>query len=412
MNAILKSAAPEVSLLSQVALSYSPVIDRQRSVSATRLTVFPLVPGAPLDAAALLREVAAVWPEGGGQVSLNVLSENLLADLLQAEPSANVMIEVPAFMAADPAHTAAIVALHARGNTLLIKGRPLRELPREVLPCFKHSIIDLADDRRVGETTPAVGVSRNIGFIQSGVARLADMEASFGRGAIAVLGWPMDDAIAHAAASGKPSSTKAAAPDLQVMVELIHKVDQAEPIEKLEATLKRDPTLAFKLMRYINSPAFGLSVEISSFRHAIMLLGYTRLKRWLALLLATGSKDVNLRPVMFAAVRRGMLMEELVRHTGDDEMQGELFICGVFSLLDRMFKQPFAELLQTIPVPERVYQALANGTGPYAPYCRLVQAVEGDALDSIREGCDALLMDPAEINRALMKALANAATLD
>jgi EAL and modified HD-GYP domain-containing signal transduction protein len=27
---------------------------------------------------------------------------------------------------------------------LLIKGRPLSELPRDVLPCFKYSIIDLA----------------------------------------------------------------------------------------------------------------------------------------------------------------------------------------------------------------------------------------------------------------------------
>ena len=99
---------------------------------------------------------------------------------------------------------------------------------------------------------------------------------------------------------------------MQVIVELIHRVDNEEPIDKLEATLKRDPSLAFKLLRYINSPAFGLRVEVSSFRHAIMLLGYQRLKRWLALLLATASKDVNLRPVMFAAVRRGLLMEELV----------------------------------------------------------------------------------------------------
>jgi c-di-GMP-related signal transduction protein len=38
--------------------------------------------------------------------------------------------------------------------------------------------------------------------------------------------------------------------------------------------LKNDPTLAFRLLRYINSPAFGLSVEISSFRHALMILGY------------------------------------------------------------------------------------------------------------------------------------------
>lgn len=399
------------SLLGQVALSYSPMIDRQRTVSATRLTVFPLQPGAELDAAGLLEEVAGVWPEGGGQVSLNVVSENLLTGLLQAQPTPNVMIEIPAFMAGDEAHTQAIQDLHVRGSTLLIKGRPLRELPREVLPCFRYSIVDLADDRRVGETAPAAGFTRSIGYVQSGVNTLVDMEASFARGAVAVLGWPMDDAIAHSSVS-KEKDPKAATPDLQVMVELIHRVDQQEPIEKLEDTLRRDPTLAFKLMRYINSPAFGLRVEISSFRHAIMMLGYSRLKRWLALLLATGSKDANLKPVMFAAVRRGMLMEELVRNLGDEEMRNELFICGVFSLLDRMFKQPFSDLLSTIPVPERVYQALADESGPYAPYCTLVRAVEGNALDAIREACDGLFTDPAEINRGLLRALAKAAQLD
>lgn len=401
----------ESSILGQVALSYSPMVDRQRAVAATRLTVFPLMPGAALDAAALLDEVAAVWPDGGQRVSLNVLSESLLQDLLAARPSANVMIEVPAFMAADPAHTEAICALHGRGNTLMIKGRPLRELPREVLPCFKHSIIDLADDRRVGEAVQPGGVVRSIGFVQSGVHRISDMEQSFDRGAISVLGWPMDDAIAQNAAKGG-GTAKAGATDMQVIVELIRRVDQAEPIDKLEATLRRDPTLAFKLMRYINSPAFGLSVEISSFGHAIMLLGYNRLKRWLALLLATASKDANLKPVMFAAVRRGMLMEELVRSLGDDEMRNELFICGVFSLLDRMFRQPFAELLQTIPVPERVYQALADGTGPYRPYCDLVRAVEGDELQPIRDACDGLISSPSEINRALLQALALASQLD
>jgi len=400
------------SILSQVALSYCPMVDRKRAVSATRLTVFPLVPGAPLDAAALLGEIAAVWPEGGGKVSLNVLSETLLHDLIEAQPSGNVMIEVPAFMAGDASHAAAILALRQKGNTLLIKGRPLKELPRELLPCFTHSIIDLAEDRRVNEKMPAPGVVRSIGHVQSGVHRITEMEAAFERGAVAVLGWPMDDAIAQAAPKAAGSQAKAGASDLQVIVELIHRVDQAEPIEKLEETLRRDPTLAFKLIRYINSPGFGLSVEVNSFRHAIMMLGYNRLKRWLALLLATASKDVNLRPVMFAAVRRGMMMEELVRHLGDDEMRNELFICGVFSLLDRMFKQPFAELLKTIPVPERVYQALAEETGPYQPYCELVGVLEGDALDPIREACDRLITDPAEINRALLRALAHAAQLD
>jgi EAL and modified HD-GYP domain-containing signal transduction protein len=237
---------------------------------------------------------------------------------------------------------------------------------------------------------------------------VADMELSFSRGAAAVLGWPIDDVIISSGNKGKAAGQT----DLNTIVELIHRVDTQEPIDKLEATLKRDPTLAFKLMRYINSPAFGLSVEISSFRHAIMMLGYARLKRWLALLLATASKDVNLKPVMFAAVRRGLLMEELVRSSGDEEMRNEMFICGVFSLLDRMFKQPFEELLKSIPVPERVYQALVEQTGPYQPFLDVVRAVEDGSPYDFRSSADNLMMSVSEINRAMLRALTAGMQLD
>ena len=397
------------SILGQIALGYSPFIDRNRTVTATRLTVMPLRPDAVLDVAQLLHEVGNVWPASGGRVSLNVVSESLLQDLLGAQPSANLMVEIPSFMASDPANAASIIALHANGSTLLLKGRPLHELPREVLPCFKYSIIDLADERRVGENTAPPGVTRTIQYVQSGVRTVADMEACFQRGAQAVLGWPIDDAVTTTAArSGK----QVAAPDMQVIVELIHRVDKEEPIEKLEATLKRDPPLAFKLLRYINSPAFGLRVEISSFRHAIMMLGYQRLKRWLALLLATASKDVNLKPVMYAAVRRGLLMEELSRGVGDEEMRNEVFICGVFSLLDRMFQQPFSQLLESIPVPERVRQALVEETGPFQPYLDVVRAVESESLFDFREAAEKLMMSVNEINRAQLRALMQAAELE
>jgi c-di-GMP phosphodiesterase len=316
---------------------------------------------------------------------------------------------VPNFMASDPANVEALKRLHGAGNTLLLKGRPNAELPREILPCFKYSIIDLADERRIGVASVApAGVIRSIEHVQSGVRTVVDMEAAFARGAHAVLGWPIDDAISDTAArTGKPAQ-----PDLQVVVELIHRVDNEDSIEKLENTLKRDPSLAFKLLRYINSPAFGLRVEVSSFRHAIMLLGYQRLKRWLALLLATASKDVNLKPVMFAAVRRGLLMEELVAGSGDEEMRSEMFICGVFSLLDRMFQETFAKLLGSIPVPERVYQALVKNTGPYQPYMAMVLAAEGESVFEYREAAEQLLMSVAEINRAQLRALMGANALE
>lgn len=398
----------DVAILGLVSLGYSPVIDRNRAVIATRLTVSPLKPDIVLDPSELLAAVSGVWPADGGRVALNVASETLLQDLMRSEPTTNVMVEIPAFMAVDSANASAIVALHARGNALMLKGRPLAELPREVLPCFRYSIIDFTDDRRLQEASAPAGISRNIQHVQAGVRSVADMELSFSRGAAAVLGWPIDDVIVTSNNKGKPAGQT----DLNTIVELIHRVDTQEPIDKLEATLKRDPTLAFKLMRYINSPAFGLSVEISSFRHAIMMLGYARLKRWLALLLATASKDVNLKPVMFAAVRRGLLMEELVRTSGDEEMRNEMFICGVFSLLDRMFKQPFEDLLKSIPVPEKVYQALVEETGPYHPFLEVVRAVEDGSPYDFRQSADNLMMSVSEINRAMLRALTAGMQLD
>ena len=395
----------EIPILGQVALGYSPMIDRKRQVSATRLTLFPLRADSALDVGQLLAAVGEVWPAGGGAASLNVLSESLLQDLLNAAPSSNLMIEVPSFMAVNTLHSAAIRALHARGITMLLKGRPLSELPREVLPCFKYSIVDVDEDRRVPGSAAPAGVTRSIGHVQSGVRSLAQLDASFERGAHAVLGWPIDDIVAR-------PGRKAQQPDMQVIVELIRKVDAEESIDKLENTLRRDPTLAFKLLRYINSPAFGLRVEISSFSHAIMMLGYKKLKRWLALLLATAGQDANLRPVMFAAVRRGLLMEELARSSGDEEMRSELFICGVFSLLDRMMGEPFDSLLKSIPVPERVYAALAEDSGPYWPYCQLIRAVEAESLFDIRDAAEQLLMGQGEVNRALLHALAGASQLE
>ena len=400
-------------VLGQVALGYSPMIDRHKVVTALRLTIFPVRPEVQPDVGDLLAALAQAWPEPAHRLSLNIVGEGLLDALLRTDPPLNLMIEVPAFMASDLACSDALAALHTRGNTLLIKGRPLSPLPREVLPCFAYSIIDLVDERRDGMPPPG-GVSRNIPHVQAGVRTLAQMTEAFGRGAIAVLGWPIDDAVPTTAITTTTTTTRRVAqPELSAIVELINRVDRAESIDRLEAVMKNDPTMAFKLMRYINSAAFGLSVEVTSFRHAIMLLGYQRLKRWLALLLAAGSRDASMKPVIFAAVRRGLLMEELGRDSGaDDERRGELFVCGVFSLLDRLMRQPFDELLKSIPVTDAVRQALVHQRGPHQPYLALVQAIESAALFDIRAATEALMMTTADVNQATLRALVAARQLD
>ena len=419
-------------VLGQVTLGFSPMINRQRQVVATRLTVFPERPESQPDPVALLAALQEVWPadeapgaalqlslrplnpSGAAQqpagaralVSLNLAGESLLHGVMGAAPDTQLMVEVPAFMAGDPANAVLLKELHAAGSVLLIKGRPLAPLAPELLALFSHAIVEMGEERRAAQPSATAAAARQITTVQAGARTSADIEGAFQRGAVAVLGWNWDDE------PPKPSGNASVPSDVNAVMALINGVDRERPVPELEAVLRRDPTLAFRLMRYLNSPAFGLPVEINSFGHALMLLGYNRLKRWLSLLLASSAKGTNAKPVMFAAVRRGLLMEALCRDAGDAEIRSEMFICGVFSLLDRLLQRPFAELLPNVPVPEGVQQALRGEGGPYLPYLELVKAIERESLFDIRERSDALMLGAAEVNRAVLVALRAARQLD
>ncbi|MFO1330390.1 MAG: HDOD domain-containing protein [Rubrivivax sp.] len=396
-------------LLNHVVLGYGAVVDRQRSVVATRLTLFPEAGSTGVDGAQLLQLLASPWPQPesgarkglalkGGPVGVlvNAAGEGLLRALLAAPPDPFCAIEVPAFMLGDAALAQAAAACAGAGGVLALNGAPRDALPAALAQAFALRVDDTRGPAGAGAPLLRLGV-------QSG----ADLDAAFAAGAAGGIGWPFGDAP-----QPRPGK-KTVAPDLQVIMDLINRVEREEPVDRLEAVLKNDPTLAFRLLRYINSPGFGLSVEVSSFRHALMMLGYQRLKRWLALLLASAGKSPNLKPVMHAAVRRGLLMEELVKGSGGDaEMRSEVFICGVFSLLDRLLEQPFDELLRALPVPQRVQQALLEEDGPFAPYLQLAQAVEQASALDVREGAARLMITAAEVNRSLLAALASAAQLE
>ena len=64
------ASALDIAILGQVALGYSPFVDRQRAVTATRLTIFPLRSDTAIDAGQLLHAVGGVWPASGSRVSL------------------------------------------------------------------------------------------------------------------------------------------------------------------------------------------------------------------------------------------------------------------------------------------------------------------------------------------------------
>ncbi|NJM12378.1 MAG: HDOD domain-containing protein [Synechococcaceae cyanobacterium SM1_2_3] len=55
----------------------------------------------------------------------------------------------------------------------------------------------------------------------------------------------------------------------------------------MEEEFKRYPNLTYKLLRLVNSVAFGIPTKIHSLRQALLLLGKRQVQRWLQLLLFT-----------------------------------------------------------------------------------------------------------------------------
>ena len=389
-------------VLDHVVLGASTLFDVKRAPYAARLTVFPQRPDAAIDADGLLQVIDTIAPAEAGPLLLSIANEAGLRAVLAAPTAPHLMIEVPGFMLADPGLATLLEERVATGLSLVLGGRVPEGLPPQLWALFRHVTVDRA---HVRDPLPNGSGGKPLGRLFVGADGPAMSAGALKANFTAVVGWPVGEA------PGADTKAKPVPAGVTTVVDLMQRVDREEPADKLEAVVKNDPTLAFRLMRYLNSPGFGLSVEISSFRHALMILGYARLKRWLALLVTSAIDDPDLKPLMQLAVRRGLLMEEIARPGGDDALRNELFICGVFSTLDRMLGQPFDRLLKSIPVQESVAQALADDTGPCAPFLAIARAVETESAYDIRETAEALMLTVGDVNRALVKSLVHAHAL-
>lgn len=380
-------------------IGYAPIVARDRNAIATRLS-FLSNGGKALSASQICAGLGAIWPATATPVLLDLGDEVLDESLLEVPASEQIWLEVPGRLAGEASGLELIAALHAHGYGLVLRGRPARELPKALLPAFRLALVHVDEDRRLRATAePVEPVShrRAIPYAQAGVESVALMTRCFDVGAQAVIGWPFRDAIEHADAA-------ASSPDFMVIARLLQMIDSGADPDEMEGEIRQDPALAFRLLRYINSPAFGLRVEVQSFRHALMMLGIKKLRKWLALMLATSSKNANLRPVMFASFRRGLFLEHLVAEV-DVQERDEMFILGVFSLLDKMFSEPFRELLERLNLPERISDSLLGTHGAYTPYLRIAEAVEQGPHPRLERLLDTALISLERCNNALVQAL-------
>lgn len=196
------------------------------------------------------------------------------------------------------------------------------------------------------------------------------------------------------------------------IIQLINLIKRPAEVHEIEEVLKHDPTLSFNLLRFINSAGFGLNCEITSFRHAVMLLGLQKLFRWAALLMTTSRAGDTAPAVGKTAVVRGRLMELLAAELLPPEDADDAFVVGVFSLLDTMLGLPLAQALESISLSAHVTEALLQRKGVYAPFLDLTLACESADDEAFARVATQLQLSNHQVNWAHLQALAWAESLE
>ena len=151
----------------------------------------------------------------------------------------------------------------------------------------------------------------------------------------------------------------------------------------LSGIVTRDVSLSYKLLKLVNSSAFGLRTKIDSIRHALVMLGLDELKKWLSLIVMRGLAENKPDELVRLSLLRARMMEQLGAELGWAGKASDLFLLGLFSCLDVLMSRPLSELLEGISVSSEVKTALLLQEGMFGMLFVLVQQYEEGHWDEV-----------------------------
>ncbi len=393
-------SAPEVlpilsSLFDRLVLQTAPIVSPTRYPVGVRLTCRPLDDG-PFAYSEVVVSLGPVLAQLAPMpMLLAVPGATLDGDLGEMDVPPALRLEIPVAQAMRPESWPLLRVMRARGLRLALSGVPPEPLPSDCLDFFDCSVISHPEDRRYGLPTDDK-FRRRVPFNTTDIETVADASSAFARGARAVIGWPVRDTT--------QVRTKGLTAEQSVILQVIQMVRREAPAHEIEACLKKDPALAFALLKLVNSPAFGVSRQITSFQQALLLIGYEKLQRWLGLLLVNGTREPELAPLAMYSITRGFLLDHL-QYLVPMDLRDQLFLTGAFSMLDRLTGKSFNELLDSGVLSAPTAEALTRAQGPMVPYLELAVLAEQNDPRRVERRLQRLGIAPAQFNHAVLRTI-------
>ncbi len=174
-------------------------------------------------------------------------------------------------------------------------------------------------------------------------------------------------------------------------------------VRALENLVKSEASLCYRLLRYLNSAAFGFTAEIHSVRHALAILGEREVRRWIRLVATLGAGQGKTTDLVLSALVRARFCELLspkIQH-GDSD----LFLMGMLSLMDTILEIPMKKIVDDIPIDVESKTVLLGQPGRLRPFYQLMLAQESGEWKAVSELTSQLHLAESDVADAHWQAL-------
>ena len=133
-------------------------------------------------------------------------------------------------------------------------------------------------------------------------------------------------------------------------------------LDRLEEIIKKDLSISYKLLKYINSAGFYLRGKITSMRQALTLLGEKEVLKWLYMncIKAIGS-DTPDEMVNYSLIR-AKFAELTAEKAGLYNDSFYAYLVGMLSMMDSILCMPLKDILDEIFVPYEVKEVLCGSS--------------------------------------------------
>jgi EAL and modified HD-GYP domain-containing signal transduction protein len=312
---------------------------------------------------------------GDARAFINFTRETILNDYAYALPRDCLVVEVLEDVPPDPEVIAACQRLKQHGYVIALDDFDRREDHEGI-----EALLDLVDivkidfgacdERERQRYATELGHRKNIALLAEKVETREDARQALSLGFTYLQGYFFarpEILVTHQAPALRANR-----------LEILHELRKEDPnLRKVEDLFRHDPDLSYKLLRHLNSAAFSFRSRITSIWRAITILGERGMRAWTSVVILAGLGGDNPSELVVTSVTRARFCELIGMELRLGAECDDLFLMGLFSMIDVLTSRPMDEALSTLPLCKDAVSALLdNKPSKFRQILELVRSYE------------------------------------